>query len=453
MYSVELLASQANDPNPQLAQSEAKGVNNLGQAVGWFQLGGENYTHACVWEVGVSEPLQLPVPTATAAGFDGLVAEKINDAGEIVGFGTRPHPGGARGLRWTALGFSELPNPLFSANVWPLALSNPGAFGTLAVGYANGGTNNVSIAIGWTGGVPLALASGRPFESSASDVNNHGIAAGWLKAQGSHRVAAVFDVNSGGQALWAPLDETASRAHGINDDGVVVGAAGGGVNDSPARWVSWLQRDVLPLPTGFARGWANAVNMNRDMVGSMLRPDGSSVAFVAFGRGRVHIDIPGFGSGSLPGSWVADPVIVDLNSLIDPSSGWILEAALDINNAGVIVGRGQFAGKSSGFRLIPGAREGFTHSRFDVFNFIFGDVRFDGPGGILTRVGPKPWPPWGPLSSQVRQQLLIADFAHRLRAVTLRGDAHEIKRQLEKETKDFLRELEGDGEAPKDRMD
>ncbi len=54
-------------------------------------------------------------------------------------------------------------------------------------------------------------------------------------------------------------------------------------------------------------------------------------------------------------AFVFDPITgaVDLNSLIDPNSGWSLEFARDINTAGQIVGTGTFNGMTRGFILNP----------------------------------------------------------------------------------------------------
>ena len=44
-------------------------------------------------------------------------------------------------------------------------------------------------------------------------------------------------------------------------------------------------------------------------------------------------------------------IMTDLNTLIDPASGWHLTEALAINNAGQIVGYGTFNGQQTGFVL------------------------------------------------------------------------------------------------------
>ncbi|MCL2639470.1 MAG: PEP-CTERM sorting domain-containing protein [Phycisphaerales bacterium] len=50
-----------------------------------------------------------------------------------------------------------------------------------------------------------------------------------------------------------------------------------------------------------------------------------------------------------------DGQMIDLNSLIDPASGWILQTAFGINDAGQIVGNGLFDGQYHAFLLTPTA--------------------------------------------------------------------------------------------------
>jgi hypothetical protein len=45
--------------------------------------------------------------------------------------------------------------------------------------------------------------------------------------------------------------------------------------------------------------------------------------------------------------------MVDLNSLISPTSGWVLEQANAINDNGQIVGFGTIDGETHGFLLTP----------------------------------------------------------------------------------------------------
>jgi probable HAF family extracellular repeat protein len=61
-----------------------------------------------------------------------------------------------------------------------------------------------------------------------------------------------------------------------------------------------------------------------------------------------------------------DDTLLDLNTLIDPNSGWTLQFAEDINNKDQIVGMGTFDGVSHAVLLTPTPEPG------TLFMFIFG---------------------------------------------------------------------------------
>lgn len=50
--------------------------------------------------------------------------------------------------------------------------------------------------------------------------------------------------------------------------------------------------------------------------------------------------------------------MLDLNSEIDPDSGWVLRQAFDINDSGQIVGKGEINGEEHAFRLRPAGSDG-----------------------------------------------------------------------------------------------
>ena len=50
--------------------------------------------------------------------------------------------------------------------------------------------------------------------------------------------------------------------------------------------------------------------------------------------------------------WQKDK-LYDLNSLVSPQSGWILEEAISINDRGQIVGAGTHWGKPTGYLMTP----------------------------------------------------------------------------------------------------
>ena len=173
-------------------------------------------------------------------------------------------------------------------------------------------------------------------------------------------------------------------AKAINDAGIVVGDGefNGIPSSSPAiRWDAAGNATQLGEIAGFRGGYISdspkALNNAGTAVGRTLaterlgtralRWDGSSTAATELGHlgtytdGSTHAYAMAINeSGTAVGRaihWVAvdgvypyhavywatdDTRAIDLNTLIDPTSGWMLEQALDISDTGWIVGVGQF---------------------------------------------------------------------------------------------------------------
>ena len=111
----------------------------------------------------------------------------------------------------------------------------------------------------------------------------------------------------------------------------------------------------------------------------------------------------------------ADGVSTDLNTLIPPGSGWHLEFAEGINNAGQIVCEGQYLGNRTSVLLTPVASTS-SPFRFDALlvAILFGGVTVDGGGFAIVGGKPIPIGPWGPYNAAVseltpeRRDVLIA---------------------------------------------
>lgn len=87
----------------------------------------------------------------------------------------------------------------------------------------------------------------------------------------------------------------------------------------------------------------------------------------------------------------------DLNDLIDAGSGWVLESADAINDAGQIVGTGTLNGDGhQAFLLTPvGVRQKFPWESSLVLWILFGIVQDGGGVAVTPRGGPVPVGPWG----------------------------------------------------------
>jgi probable HAF family extracellular repeat protein len=124
----------------------------------------------------------------------------------------------------------------------------------------------------------------------------------------------------------------------INRDGLAAGwrnvSIGGGViAPRPRMWqvINGLpQATVLALLPGNDRGRANGINRYGQIVGRSY----------------------GGTAGSRAALW-ENGVLSDLNDLLPPGSGWVLEDAAAINDAGEIVGSGMLDGAPAAFVLSP----------------------------------------------------------------------------------------------------
>src|SRR5439155_1010051 len=75
----------------------------------------------------------------------------------------------------------------------------------------------------------------------------------------------------------------------------------------------------------------------------------------------------------------------DLNTQIDPSSGWVLTATADINDSGLIVGTGTLQGVQHCFLLVPDTITGLSINNVSVTEGNAGTVQ---AVFTVTRTGP-----------------------------------------------------------------
>ncbi|HWD00744.1 MAG TPA: carboxypeptidase-like regulatory domain-containing protein [Candidatus Sulfopaludibacter sp.] len=213
------------------------------------------------------------------------------------------------------------------------------------------------------GGVPVDL----PIASAgltANGINNGGLVVGIVNSAGSPQ-SFVFDsvsltmvtvsnetlqgINGGGTAVGthkAPLENgsasiviggeiidllpPASSGQAINNQGIVAGL----VNGVPTLWDTRLAvpaAQSMALPEGLVAVSLSAINNRGDVVGQLVGISGlPKVAGIFTSAGSA-----------------------DLNTLIPENSGWVLFAANDINDLGLIVGDGALNGQDRGFLLMP----------------------------------------------------------------------------------------------------
>ena len=123
----------------------------------------------------------------------------------------------------------------------------------------------------------------------------------------------------------------------INEAGQIGGHVIAAENQSlPYYWATPLSTPVeIDMPVGFPYGEIYGVNASGKMVGIMWDTDAIS--------------------GAVEHAFIFDTMngVQDLNDLIDPTSGWVLFFARDINDSGQIVGYGTYMGEHRAFVLKP----------------------------------------------------------------------------------------------------
>ncbi|MGN6371191.1 MAG: hypothetical protein ACTHN5_23295 [Phycisphaerae bacterium] len=225
---------------------------------------------------------------------------------------------------WTSGQFSSLPPLPGDDDATPYGINDSG----MIVGASQSNTAT-STAVAWQNGLPSnvgAFLNGTP--NFAAAINNAG-------------QIVVRSVNSSylvqGASVTPITGPSAATvyANAINNSGQVAGTiytTGG--QGSPFIWSDGLMSIGSPLSQNAPYDTEpTSINNNGELVGFSVAGDGTQNAFL----------------------WNGSGTPVDLNSLIDPSSGWHLVTANSINDAGDIAGQGYFNGQLIAFLLTPTA--------------------------------------------------------------------------------------------------
>jgi probable HAF family extracellular repeat protein len=375
---------------------------------------------------------------------------KLNGKGDVAGSAVVDQGLGTQGILW----LGGAPVPLLPPDSLSILYSVNDAED--AVGCRNDTVRN-EIPILVRGGVPTDLDGALGVGAWCTDINNSGVLCGsaW------NRNAFVYDTFANKLTL-IPLPATDihdSFAVAINEAGHVVGINGvernevvpGSLNgrraetpDARGFFYDGAMHDLGPV------SFVEDINDKRQVVGSIYEVYGKAEAH---GQRSVTADFlpkiwdvtndpPVIKSIPLPTSdafigahavginnqgvvvgtcWTAasrdvDPTAyvysngssTDLNTLIS-AAGWRLYSAMDINDAGMILGMGSFNGQETPFLLTP--VHGVIRVPELVATLIFGGVTVDGGGWVIIGGTPIPVGPWGPegwslLSSSKRDALI-----------------------------------------------
>lgn len=311
-----------------LGEFSANGINSLGQIVGTASNGGIT-GGAFIWSASTGIQPLSGIPQGTAL--------KINDLGQVVGSGssTSGHAylweasSGARDLGTINNGFGE--------ESLAYDLNNHGqVVGWSEVPFLDGGawsyTEHAFIWSAATGVQDLGDLSGGINKSRAYATNNTGQVVGYGYAQPSNYADSgmrAFSWTASGGMIALPIGE--GQATGINDLGQIVGQYRS--NDTWRGFVldaSMNMTDLGDLPGGIDYNGMFAINNVGQAVGFSESDLGTRAAIWENGE------------------------LTDLSLLPEvASTGWVLEGANDINDAGQIVGWGKVNGQNHGYLLTP----------------------------------------------------------------------------------------------------
>lgn len=298
---------------PGTDSSVATGLNDAGQVVGYSGVGYS--AQAFVWQSGATTALGNLPGGSYSYGYS------INGSGVVAGYGNAS--GGAARAYQTVGG---TPTDLGVNSSYP---NNAIAYGINAsgavVGKSEGGIN--ARAIEWSGGTASVLDSTDYRNTFAYGVNDSGVVVGYGNKTGKADQALLWSGVGGALTVLPSLADPlgyGSFATGINGSGQVVGASG----LDAVLWSGGVATDLGNLdPTGYSV--ANAINAAGLAVGTSYG-DAANRAFLWNGTS-----------------------MVDLNSLIDPASGFTLVDARGINASGQIVGTALYRGQAVAFVAQP----------------------------------------------------------------------------------------------------
>jgi probable HAF family extracellular repeat protein len=289
----------------------AYGINNGGQVVGYSSPAPQDsHGHAFLWDRGMLSDL------GTLGGAES-VAYAINSLGQVAGVAASP-TNLDRAFLWDQGVMTDL-GTLGGLRSFALGINDAGqVVGESDLTDQYGPTH----AFLWENGTMTDLGTLGGGGSFANGINNAGdVVGGALVANGRTH---AFLYHDGVMAdLGAAPGNTYTTAYAINSAGQIAGTAEFDDNPPPYNYdhaLLWQDGTMTDLGTlGGTNSEAKAINDAGDVVG-----------YADLGSPTYATDAFLYHHG----------VMTDLNTLLVPGSGWTIQTAAGINDAGQIIGVG-----------------------------------------------------------------------------------------------------------------
>ncbi len=220
--------------------------------------------------------------------------------------------------------------------------------------------------------------------SIGSDVNNNGQVTGYSVISGGlyYETRAFIWTDGGGMQDLGLLGGAASYGFGINDLGHVTGGSETTEGEFHAILYDGTMHDLGTLGGTLSHGfaisenglvtgssWTTEFGEDHAFLWTPTSPNGASGSMIDLGTlgGNISSGADANSNGQVVGRSSLNPYdygyhaflytsgsgIVDLNSLINPHSGWELFSATGINDAGQITGDGRIGNQYRGYVLTP----------------------------------------------------------------------------------------------------